>query len=471
MSQLSFSLVDEVGDPTFSVTELNSEVARAVRRAFPEEVWVRGEIRGLKRSAAGHVYFTLVERGDDGDATLQVNLFNRARQAVDHMLTRYKMRLADGIEVRVHGAVEFYGARGQINLRMGRIDPTYTLGRLAADRDAVIGRLVAEGLVEANRRIVAALAPVRVGLVTSVGSAAFHDFTHELAASGFGFTVVVADARVQGLDASRQLASGIAALDRAGVDLIALVRGGGAKTDLAAFDDEHLARAIAASSVPVLTGIGHEIDSSIADLVAHRAWKTPTACAGAIVEQVRRFVDRVDGTWSAIAHRADGHLAAHRERIESRARRLARDVGAALDQADQRADFLARRVRRESSVALADAEHRLERVTGGLEAVATRTVTSAGAAVEQAERRLARVGPRRLDASAVALESLAARIDALDPARLLARGWSITHTVGGTVVRSTADAPPGTELVTTVLHGTVASVATASPTAVQTEQA
>lgn len=464
MAQLSFSLIEEVGDPTFSVTELNSEVARAVRRAFPEEVWVRGEIRGLKRSAAGHVYFTLVERGDDGDATLQVNLFNRARQAVDHMLTRYKMRLADGIEVRVHGVVEFYGARGQINLRMGRIDPTYTLGRMAADRDAVIGRLVAEGLVEANRRRPMPLAPVRIGLVTSVGSAAFHDFTHELAAGGFGFTVVVADARVQGLEAPRQLAAGVAALDRAGVDVICVVRGGGAKTDLAAFDDEHLARAIAHATVPVLTGIGHEIDSSIADLVAHRAWKTPTACAGALVDQVRRYADRVDGAWTGIAHRASLLLEAQRDRIDGHARRLVRDVGAALDQADQRADFAARRLTRESAVALTGAEHRLDRVTGGLEAVAVRTVSIADAAVTGHQRRLVRVAPRRLDAASLALEAMAARIDALDPARLLARGWSITHTADGAVVRDPADVADGARLVTTVQHGTLTSTVTSRRT-------
>ena len=183
MSQPSFDL-DLDPTPTFRVSELAGAVGAAVRKGFPEEVWVRGEIDSLSRSAAGHLYFDLVEGVGNERVALRVALFRTVAEAVERHLAKHHMRLENGLEVRIRGRVELYEARGQVNLRMSGIDPTYTLGRLAQDRDRLVRLLTGEGLLERNRRLPLAAVPLRIGIVTSRESAAYADFMHELEASG-----------------------------------------------------------------------------------------------------------------------------------------------------------------------------------------------------------------------------------------------------------------------------------------------
>ncbi|MEY2460969.1 MAG: exodeoxyribonuclease large subunit [Acidimicrobiaceae bacterium] len=278
-------------EPTFTVAELNSDIGAVLGRAFPEELWVRGEIANLSRPPSGHVYFDLV----DGDCSLAVTLWASDRQVVNAVLRRSggAVRMTDGTEVRIRVRVSWYAKRGQVSLRMLSIDTAYTLGRLAEARELLLRRLQTEGLMARQPALVMAPVPLTVGLVTSENSAAAHDFLQTLEASGFAWKVVLADARVQGLEAE---ASVLEALDRLlafPVDVVCIVRGGGARTDLAAFDSEVIARAIASYPLPVLTGIGHEIDTTVADLVAHRRCLTPTACAGALVERVSEWYARL----------------------------------------------------------------------------------------------------------------------------------------------------------------------------------
>ena len=140
--------------------------------------------------------------------------------------------------------------------------------------------------------------------VTSVGSAAYEDVLGELTASGIGFRVLVADARVQGNGAEASMLRALHALRRCSCDVVLLVRGGGSRTDLVAFDGERLARAVAAMPAPVFTGVGHEIDDSVVDRVAAASYKTPTACAAAVVELARDAVSRTEATWRGVAARA-----------------------------------------------------------------------------------------------------------------------------------------------------------------------
>jgi len=459
MSQPSLDLMfEESLDPTFAVSELNAEIARALRRAFGDEVWVRGEIRNFKRSPAGHVYFSLVEATDEGEASLQVTLFNRARMVIEGQLSRHRMSLGDGIEVRIRGQVDFYAPRGQVSLRMSGIDPTYTLGRMAADRDALLARLVLDGLVDRNKQRPLSLAPMRVGLVTSAGSAAFHDFVHELHGSGFGWQVVLADSRVQGPEAVGQIVQSLKRLARARVDVICIVRGGGAKTDLAAFDAEPLARAIAACPVPVITGIGHEVDSSVADLLAFRACKTPTACGALLVERVTGYVGRTELAWAGVAEVARLRLQQSDDDLGRRAVRVIRDVSNALDHAQQTADFSGRRLGREAGLVLQEAHLGLDRRAVRLASLSARSVAGATQRLESLVARVGRDAPRAVQSRQMQLDGLASRISSLDPARLLARGWSITRNSRGEVVRDPAALAPGERVITTVNSGEFSSI-------------
>jgi exodeoxyribonuclease VII large subunit len=328
-------------EPTFTVAELNSDIGAVLGRAFPEELWVRGEIANLSRPPSGHVYFDLV----DGDSGLSVTLWASDRQVVNAVLKRSggAVRMTDGTEVRIRVRVSWYAKRGQVSLRMLSIDTAYTLGRLAEARELLLMRLKAEGLLARQPALALSSVPLRVGLVTSDNSAAAHDFLQTLESSGFGWQVVLVDARVQGLEAE---ASVIAALDRLrsfDVDVVCIVRGGGARTDLAAFDCEGIARAIAGFPIPILTGIGHEIDTTVADLVAHRRCLTPTACAGALVERVADWYAHLHERRRAIARAA--LRAVDPAKLDRLAAQLAQRSPRAVDRAERLVDHVETRVR------------------------------------------------------------------------------------------------------------------------------
>jgi exodeoxyribonuclease VII large subunit len=404
-------------DPTYSVGELAEVLAMWARRAFPDEVWVRGEIRNLSRPASGHVYFTLAEVDEDQHvaAAMPVMLSRVVKPEINAILVRAggAVRMADGAEVRLRGRIAWFTPRGQLQLLMTGVDPDYTLGRLAADRDRLLRTLEAEGLLQRNARVPFPAVPLVIGLVTSAGSAAEADFVHELRQSGLGFRVLRVDARVQGSDAPSSIVAALHTAARRGADVVALVRGGGARTDLAAFESEIVARAIASLGVPVITGIGHEIDRSVADEVAHTALKTPTACAQHVVGTVRGFLDEVSARWAAVSGRAQRALDVHDGRLARHARHVAVAARGCL------------RV----------AEH-------GLDVRAGRASGAAPSQLRAAERRL---------------DGVEARVRALDPSRTLARGWSITRRGDGSLVRSSADVGAGDELRTLVADGEIRS--------------
>jgi exodeoxyribonuclease VII large subunit len=407
----------EPDDPTLRVSQLVTAVQVALDVCFPDEVWVRGEISSLHRARSGHVYFQLIEPGPPGAppmAQVAVTLFASDKASVNATLRRVRgVRMTDGVEIRIRGRLGVYGPQGQLQLKMAAIDPDYTLGRLASDRERILSALQSDGLLERNGRLTFPPRPRRVALITSAGSAAEADFLHELEQSGLAFEVVVIDSPVQGNDADRALTGALRAAVDLRVEVVAIVRGGGARTDLAAFDSERLARAIALLDLPVLTGIGHEIDTSVADEVAHTASKTPTACAAHLVAQAGAFHRDVDQLWQAVTTRAAAALdesASHLRRAETSATRLATaSVGVARGRVDDRV------------------------------------------------RRLARCAPRSVDPARLRLDSLESRVAALDPARALARGWSITRTAWGELVRDPGQVHAGDRLVTTVAAGTVTS--------------
>jgi len=430
---------------TWTVAELSAHVGRLVAGAFPGDLWVEGQIRDLSRSATGHVYFQLAEPTEAGRAPrvqVAVTLLEAERQHVNEQLRRAggAVRMTDGVEVRIQGRFRWYAPRGTFQLRMHGIDPAFTLGRLQADRERILAGLVADGLFDANRALPFPLVPLRVGLVTSRGSAAHADVLAELATSGLGFAVRSVDARTQGLDCAPSVVRALATLARCDVDVVLLVRGGGARTDLAGFDTDIVARAIAAMPVPVMTGIGHEIDRSIADEVAHTAHKTPTAAAGDLIRAVRSFLDRVDRHAVAV-HRA-GLTASGQARagLDRRALRLGRSSARALDRHGSTLDATSGRLTRSSA----------------------RLLDRADTAVAASADALCRRAVRQLDQAERDLRATEARVNAHDPVRALGRGWTITTAADGRLVRRAGDLSAGDVLVTRLVDGTVASTVSAT---------
>jgi exodeoxyribonuclease VII large subunit len=437
MSQIAFDLdLDDGGEPTYTVSELAEAINGALHRRFSDGLWVRGEIQGWSKSAAGHIYFNLVEVDDrNAKSTVRVAFFAGAQHGPRERFRRAGLKLGDGLKVRIFGGLDFFGGSGQVTLKMSDIDPRFTLGEMAIQRDEVVRKLVATGLFDANRACRLSVAPLRVGVVTSLASAAWADFLHEIERSAFGFQLAVADVRVQGEGAVQMVSTAITALGRRDdLDVVVVIRGGGARTELATFDHETIALAIATCPLPVFTGLGHEIDRSVADEVAHRALKTPTACATALVERVAEYLTVAEHTFTAIRQRAERGIDRHDGRLTEIATGLGDRVHGALDRSGERL------------------LHRSTRVRDG----ARRQVERADAHLATAGATLARV-PARLDAELRHVGSLDAQLRLLDPAQVLARGFSITRGLDGRAVRDATTLTPGEQLVTTFANGTAHS--------------
>ncbi len=453
---------DDASNPTYTVGELAEAVNASLRRGFREGVWVRGEITGWS-DRGKHAYFTLADDGDER-AVVNVQFFANARMRLRPMLQRHRLRLADGMKVRIFGYLDYYAPTGRLGLKMTGIDPRYTLGDIAQSREQVMQRLVADGLLDRNRGRELSVLPLRIGVVTSVGSAAWHDFHHELEASGFAFDLAVVDVRVQGDTAVPMVAAGITTLARHHLDAVVVIRGGGARNELAVFDAEPIARAIAASASPVITGLGHEVDRSIADEVAHTAAKTPTACAGVLIDRVAAACGRAEDAWRHIQLRSQAVLQADSAALAQRGHRIAGRTHAALERADERIGVRTERLLRTAPLALQQAgagvDHRATRVG----ALAPARLAAADGAVQRAAQRLHDLPQRHLERASARLDVLTARVGALDPAVQLARGWSITRGPGGAVVRSVADVAAGDEVTTVTVDGSITSTVSSTDT-------
>jgi exodeoxyribonuclease VII large subunit len=426
--------LDDGGIPTYSVGELAEAINSALRRRFTDGVWVRGEIQGWSERGA-HAYFRLVEESDDGKAALNVQFFANSRMRLRPILSKHRLRLGDGLKVRIFGHLDYFAPSGQLGLKMSGLDPRFTLGEMAMERDEVVRRLVASGLFDANRRTPMPAAPLRVGVITSTASAAWGDFTHELDRSGLAFRLRVVDVRVQGEWAVDMVCAALRTLTRHDdLDVVVLIRGGGSKTDLATFDHESIATAIATSPMPVFTGLGHEIDRSVADEVAHSSLKTPTACAAALVEHVYAFQTEVEQVWSAIDRRANRSLLDATASLATIAHGIRRATISAVERSDDR---------------LGHRRHRLG-------AAATRALERSNDRLVAAHASLRRA-PARLEPELRHIEAVAARVRLLDPVHTMARGWSITRAEDGTIVRSAAELQAGATITTTFARGTARS--------------
>jgi exodeoxyribonuclease VII large subunit len=438
--------VDDAANPTYTVGELAEAINDSLRRGFSDGVWVRGEITGWS-DRGQHAYFTLVDDRDEGNgrgrAVVNVQFFATARMRLRPVLRKHRLRLGDGMKVRIFGYLDYYAPNGRIGLKMSGIDPRYTLGDIAQSRDEVIRRLVADGLLDANKRLELSPIPLRVGVVTSVGTAAWHDFHDELRRSALGFRLVVVDTRVQGEFAEQTVAAAVTTLAaRPGLDAVVLIRGGGARNELAVFDAEVIARAIARSPVPVLTGLGHEVDRSVADEVAHTTLKTPTACAGELIARAARYRAETEASFTAIVRESERALTAATNDLSDTAHRIARRTHAAVERADERLSMRVEALRRSAPGAVARADRHID--------------DSSERVIARATTILERAGDR--------IDILAARAAAVDPAVQLARGWSITRRSDGTVVRSVDDVVDG-DIVTTALADGILTSTISAPDA------
>ena len=447
------------------LSELNRAIADAISDRFPEEVWVVGEVSNL-RERGGTRYFDLVEPDEQGRgnlAQLPAAVLRWERRSFDADLDRVEgFTLADGVEVLVRGAVDFFQPWGKLQLKVRGIDPEHTLGRLRLAREQLLADLATRGVLRANAGRSVGQPPLRIGLVTAPGSQAEHDLRAVLHDSGWGFRLVRAGARVQGPACEGEVAAALGQLAqlhaRQPLDVVVLIRGGGSALDLQGFDTPGVAEAIVAAPFPVWTGIGHEQDRSVADEVAHTAWPTPTAVGRGLVDAVITCADRLEVATSALVTGSTGLLEGAGRHLDQQAATLVAGSRAELRGAGARLAGSVRGLEQLSRARLRRERRDLDARTDVLDRSARRaTLPAATARLERAHEALARLARVPLDRAARSLEVAEARLAAVDPAVQLARGFSVTRDVDGRIVRSVAEVAPGAGLTTQLLDGQLVS--------------
>jgi len=448
---------------SWTVSALNARVSQVLRAAFPERLWVVGEIAGFERSRhRPNAFFELIEKegeaaGGGVRAKVDVVLFAAARRAVERKLAAADapFELKDGLEVRLAVRVELYAPRGSYQLVVEDVDPVHTLGRIAQDRAAVLAELDRRGLRTRNQELPWPLVPLRVGLITSAGSDAYNDFVNELGRSGYAFAITVADTRVQGAGLERGLTAALRrfAARADDFDVVAIVRGGGAKTDLMGFDHLQVALAVATCPLKVVAGIGHQRDVSVVDLVSHSE-KTPTAAAAAIVAHVAEFEQRlVDGA-AGVREALVRALPAERERL----RRLAGEVAAGARAAGSHArERLAAARARFAPALLAGLRGARDRVGAARDRLAQLARGQARLRASLLAKLAERFEPARLRAPlarrTARLADLELRAAALHPQATLRRGFAIVRDAGGRTVRDAAKLAAGTKVQAKLARG------------------
>lgn len=326
MSQIFFrqTIVYEEQYAPLSLFELHQQIREELEVAFPESYWVVAEVAQVNvDKRKGHCYLTLVDKGDDARQMLA-----QARATI--WGTRYQMLgryfeektgqpLKAGLKVLLQASVRFHELYG-LSLDISNIDPNYTIGDLARQRQETLKRLEAEGLLTANKQLELPLVPQRLAVISSATAAGYQDFIHQLQNNSYGyvFETTLFPAVVQGNDSPASVAAAMARVieEKENFDIIILIRGGGSQTDLSCFDDYKIAAAIGHSPLPVLTGIGHERDESIADLVAHTRLKTPTAVAGYLIDRFHEAEELAEGLYDSIRMFSAQQLKATSDRLE-----------------------------------------------------------------------------------------------------------------------------------------------------------
>jgi len=448
------------GDETLSVRQVASRIQAMLKQGFPRPFWLVGEAsewdRTYRKSPRGHWYFRVVDDEDHTErrASLGVKMWKGTIETLFGPRGRLRGRIqpADGVVLRMLVRPDFWPPAGQISFTIEDIDPEHTLGNLDRQRRELLARLQAEGASQWNKQCPLPDVPLRIGLVTSAGSAAHEDVLQTLLRSGYGFQVLFCDARTQGIETVASVPAAIAAVVRCAPDVLLLVRGGGSRLDLSWFDREEVARAVAACRVPVITGIGHEIDISVADLMAHTACRTPTAAAECVLTRVREAAAAVEQLAERMRAGAERSLAELQDWLGRGARALIQASRVATQHGDAQLQRRSHGLQLLVARVLDEARHGL---------LAEQARLTSGAFAERLDRwqadlaacamRLGRQSAHAFERAEAVHAASAARLRLLDPRSVLARGYAYLRRADGSLLMDAARARPG-ELLTAVLR-------------------
>lgn len=408
----------------YKVSEIN-RLSRAALESQFSDIWLTGEVSNLSRPQSGHLYFSL----KDDKSQISAVLFRSSGQRLD-------FRLEDGMQVEARGTISIYSASGRYQIICNRLKQAGK-GSLQEQFEKLKKRLAEEGLFDPERKRRLPLLPQHVGLVTSPSGAAIRDILNVARRRFPNLHILVAPVMVQGEDAARQIANAIDYLNqRGGLDVIIAGRGGGSIEDLWAFNEELVARAIARSQIPVISGVGHETDFTISDFVADLRAPTPSAAAELLVGQKETFLQGL-------------------REMDKRLQQALRS--ACLELRGRFTAAAGSYVFREPANLLRMHRQRLGALRASMSHVALASVRETQQRIDQCGMRARHGIERCREKSRSVLARIESQLVALDPNRVLRRGYSITRDERSRVLRSAADLREKQKIITQLAHGTVVS--------------
>jgi len=433
MEQFALSFIPE--RRILTLRELSDSIRNTLERSFTN-IWISGEISSTRLIPSGHCYFTL----KDTEAQIKCVCWKLS-------YWRLKCKPKDGMLVIVRGRVDIYELRSEYQFVVESIEPRGA-GALQIAFDQLKQKLLLEGLFEASRKRPLPRIPWRIGIVTSPEGAVIRDFIQVLTRRFPGLHIRLFPARVQGAGSIEEVCRGIQYLGRAWTQIVVVARGGGSLEDLWTFNEEAIARAIAACPVPVVSAIGHETDTTIADFVADLRAPTPSAAAEMIVGAKSELLERIDAKRNRLIQLARYRLAMlarrlHEQAIGRATALLHRNIGRRMQRVDDNAERLRTAIRSrmaglekrrrnlEDQLRYYDLRPRLRRDRERMNTASSRLETLAQQVLARRRQRLG---------------MLTAKLEQLNPRMVLARGYAIVLNDRGQIVKESASAPAGSEI-------------------------
>lgn len=424
-----------------TLSELNGLVRSTIESVLTDEYWVEAEISEARESR-GHCYMELIEK-DVRSNTPVARASAKCWRQKWALLRPYFERttgqtLHAGMKVLLRVYAQFHEAYG-FSWIVTDIDPTYTLGDMARKRLEIIRQLKEEGVFELNKELELPLFTQRIAVISSDTAAGYGDFCNQLNENEYGykFKTSLFAAIMQGEQAEQSI---IAALNRINeqidyYDCVVMIRGGGSTSDLSGFDTLALAENVANFPLPVITGIGHERDESVLDLIAHTKVKTPTAAAALLINRLRSVEERIDNCRERITRTVTGHINSEKQRLAAISGRIPALFSVVKTRHEARLDMMAQRLKGAAGNRINAQKHHIDIM----------------------EQNILPLAERRLTAARHRLEILEQRAKALDPALLLRRGYSITL-YKGRAVRDASTLKKGDKIETRLENGTIKSI-------------
>lgn len=425
-----------------TISDLNRFIKDVLTSGFPQPVWICGEIQQYDRNKGKkHVFFELVEkdpRSAEILARIGLVIFANRKMAIDQLLAQSEngFVLKDDIEVKFLCSVDFYPPHGAVRLIVQEIDPTYTLGKIAQEKQKLIAALKENGTLDKNKQLPLPLAPLTVGLITSDDSAAYNDFIHELRQSGYAFKIYLRNTLMQGKNAPKDVCDALEELQRIkDLEVIVITRGGGSLAELSCFDSAPIAEKIAACTLPVLSGIGHEINITITDMAAHTFDKTPTAIAQHLVSCTEKFMTDVTAKAERVITEVQDILACARQHLKDLATGLQQGTGHYFK----------------------DHHAQLFRLEGVLKHRPATLLNDQKNSLSTQKSRLRRGLQSLMSNKNTQLKAYKRIIEIAHPVNTMKRGFSITRNQTGKAVRSIQEIEAGAQITTEVMDGSMAS--------------